>query len=102
LRMAVRAELLLVALAIIPVVVVSRFLGVGLPLLLWQRRKRLSPAVMQAMTWGALRGGIPIALILSLPEGGVRGLMLVLTYSVVLVSMAVQAVLLARVLDEAI
>lgn len=102
LRMAVRIEFLLVALAIIPVVILSRFVGVGLPLIIWQRRKRLSPAVMQAATWGALRGGIPIALILSLPEGGVRDLMLVLTYAVVILSLAVQGILLARVLDEAI
>lgn len=101
LRIAVRIEYLLVALALIPMVLLARFVGTGLPLLVWQRFRRFSPAIKQAMTWGALRGGISVALFLSLPEGSVRDLMLVLTYSVVIVSVVAQGLTLARVLDEA-
>jgi monovalent cation:H+ antiporter, CPA1 family len=101
LRISVHIEYLLVALALIPLVLLARFVGTGLPLLVWQRFRRFSPVIKQVMTWGAMHGGVSVALFLTLPEGPVRNLMLVLTYSVIIVSVVAQGLTLARVLDEA-
>lgn len=101
LRLGVHVEYLLVSLALIPIVVLARFVGVGLPILFWQRRRRFSSAVPQAMTWGAVHGGMSVALILMLPPSQVRDILLVITYSVILISVMVQGLLLARILDEA-
>ncbi len=101
LRISVHIEYLLVALALVPMVLLARFVGTGIPLLVWQRYRRFSPAIKQAMTWGAMHGGVSVALFLTLPDGTVRDLLLVLTYSVVVVSVFAQGLTLARVLDEA-
>ena len=42
------------------------------------------------MTWGGLRGGISIALALSLPPGETRELFLAITYGIVIFSILVQ------------
>ena len=42
------------------------------------------------MTWGGLRGGIPVALALSLPVGHKRELLLMVTYIIVVFSVVVQ------------
>ena len=42
------------------------------------------------LTWGALRGGISIALALSLPAGPIKDLIVAVTYVVVMFSVVVQ------------
>ena len=42
------------------------------------------------LTWGGLRGGISVALALSLPPGATRDILLALTYCVVVFSIIVQ------------
>jgi CPA1 family monovalent cation:H+ antiporter len=49
------------------------------------------------MTWGGLRGGISVALALSLPAGHEREIVLVVTYIVVIFSILVQGLTLKRV-----
>lgn len=46
--------------------------------------------------WGGLRGGISIALALTLPEGSARDLILTMTYGVVVFSILVQGLTLGR------
>ncbi|MBI3563233.1 MAG: cation:proton antiporter [Gammaproteobacteria bacterium] len=101
LRISIRAEYLLIALAVIPMVLLARFAGVGIPLLIWQRYRRFSSAILQTMTWGALHGGMSVSLVLSIPEGPSRDMLLVLTYIVIITSVIVQGLVLARILDEA-
>ncbi len=96
----VRVEYLLAALAIIPVVVFARYVGVGLPILVLQRHRRFHPGMARLLTWGALRGGISAALILTLPQNTTRDVLLVLTYAVVIFSVSVQGLVLNRMLDE--
>jgi CPA1 family monovalent cation:H+ antiporter len=73
----------------IPLVLIARSIAVGPLLALWRRQLpyRLSFAVL---SWGGLRGGISIALALSLPEGPFKGLILAATYMVVMFSVVVQ------------
>jgi len=81
---------LLAAAFIIPVVVSARFISVSIPVLLLRFKREFSPKAIRILTWGGLRGGISVALALSLPAGAERELILSLTYVVVIFSIAVQ------------
>lgn len=82
----------------VPVVLAARAVSVSVPFFALSRlRKRTSPNAVPIMTWGGLRGGISIALALSLPlsmEG--RDTIVGITYVVVIVSLLVQATTLGR------
>jgi CPA1 family monovalent cation:H+ antiporter len=100
LLLAIPSEYLLAALAIIPLVLLARFVSVGLPIVLMGRIRRFSPGVVQVMTWGGLRGGISVALALSLPFGTERDVILAITYAVVIFSIIVQGLTISRMVDE--
>lgn len=85
-----RGEYLLAAVAIIPMILLVRFVSVGLPITLLGRFRNFSPRVIQIMTWGGLRGGISVALALSLPLGSERDIVVAITYVVVVFSIVVQ------------
>ena len=68
----------------------SRFLVVGLPVLCVPAWFRLPPRAGWLLTWSGVRGGISVALALSLPPGPERDTVLTLTYSVVVFSILVQ------------
>jgi CPA1 family monovalent cation:H+ antiporter len=84
------ARLLTAGLVTIPVVLVVRFASVGLGLRLLRRRRTFSPHAVKIMTWGGIRGGISVALALSLPAGPERTVILAVTYTVVAFSILVQ------------
>jgi len=52
------------------------------------------------MTWGGLRGGISVALALSLPLGPHRDVILVMTYIVVVFSIIVQGLSLRKLVKR--
>jgi CPA1 family monovalent cation:H+ antiporter len=83
-------QFLLAGLIAIPIVLFARFLSVGIPISLLKVRREFSPKVTRIMTWGGLRGGISVALALSLPVGRIRDIILVITYAVVVFSILVQ------------
>lgn len=82
----------------IPLVLAARFASVALPMMLMRRFHETAPHSVKIMTWGGLRGGISIALALSLPPSPSRELIIFATYGVVLFSLLVQAPTLPRVL----
>ncbi|MCD6339292.1 MAG: sodium:proton antiporter [Verrucomicrobia bacterium] len=91
------ARLLLVGAAAIPLALGARWASVSLPALLLRRRRPFAPGAVTMMTWGGLRGGISIALALSLPAGSLRDALVSITYMVVVFSILVQGLTIARV-----
>ena len=74
----------------VPVTILSRFVSVGIPLLLLSIRNKFPYRFLATMTWGGLRGGISVALALSIPSGPERDIIITMTYTVVVFSILVQ------------
>jgi CPA1 family monovalent cation:H+ antiporter len=85
------------ALLIIPLVIVARFISVGLPVTILRAKNTYSPHAIKILTWGGLRGGISVALVLSMPPGPYREPLIAATYAVVLFSIIVQGLTVGRV-----
>jgi CPA1 family monovalent cation:H+ antiporter len=85
-----RAERLLASAAMIPAVLLARFVAVGLPMSVLRRFREYSPHAVKILTWAGVRGGISVALALSLPGGPSREAFLPMTYVIVLFSILVQ------------
>jgi CPA1 family monovalent cation:H+ antiporter len=84
----------------VPVVLFARFVSVAIPVTLMKLRRRFTPGVIKILTWAGLRGGISVALALSLPAGSERTIILALTYTVVLFSILVQGLTIGRLFSD--
>ena len=82
--------------AAIAITLAARWLTVGLPVALAPRAFRLPAGAAAVLTWGGLRGGISIALALSIPAGPWRETIIALTYCVVAFSILVQGLTFGR------
>jgi CPA1 family monovalent cation:H+ antiporter len=89
-------RIMLIALATIPIVLAARLLSVGLPLWILTRVHTLGQGSLPILVWGGLRGGISIALALSIPPGPYQELILAATYAVVVFSVLVQGSTIGR------
>lgn len=98
LALSFRGEYLIAALLLIPLVLLSRFISVGIPVSLLRNFRPFTPHAVKVLTWGGLRGGISVALALSLPAGAERDIILAITYVVVVFSILVQGLSIGRLL----
>ncbi len=100
---------LLAGLLAFPVVILARFIAVALPVSLMRRRRVFTPGAIRILTWGGLRGGVSVALALSIPAhlpGGVpvpeREIVLAITYAVVVISIVAQGLTIGPLLRRSL
>ncbi|RPF70875.1 cation:proton antiporter [Aurantiacibacter spongiae] len=90
----------LLALAAVPVTLAARAAAVTVSTKLVPAASPKADGAWTVLWWGGLRGGISIALALSLPAGPVRDLLLAATFGAVLFSVLVQRATLGRVIER--
>ncbi len=95
-------SVLLAMAAVLVITLTARLVSVGGPMILFHRVFGLPRGSWKVLTWGGLRGGISVALALSLPVGAGRETVLALTYAVVVFSILVQGLSIRAVVERAI
>ena len=92
--------IIVLVVVVIPLSVGARFTAIFLPLQVKALNSEVSRGTVPILTWAGIRGGISVALALSLPESPERGLLLLVTYCVVLFSVIVQGLTVERVIKR--
>jgi CPA1 family monovalent cation:H+ antiporter len=94
-------NLLVAAGLAVAVTLLARLLTVGMPVAALQGVMKLPLGSWKVLTWGGLRGGISVALALSLPLGPERNTVVALTYGVVVFSILAQGLSIGHVARRA-
>jgi CPA1 family monovalent cation:H+ antiporter len=84
----------------IPMLLIARYLSLLLPIRIYAKKLDFVPKTNLIMTWGGLRGGISIALALSLTPLMERDLFLVITYIIVVFSIIVQGLTVGKLIKK--
>ena len=94
----------------VPLVLSARYISVFLSYLGFNRYRTYNPWSVKILTWGGLRGGLALAMALSIPSGiwviqdkliDVKEIILVMTYSVVVFSILVQGSTITPMIEKA-
>lgn len=94
----------------VPLVLGARYLSVALAYVGFERYRRYNPWSTRILTWGGLRGGLALAMALSIPSGiwviedkliDVKEIILVMTYSVVVFSILIQGSTITPMIEKA-
>jgi monovalent cation:H+ antiporter, CPA1 family len=85
-----KTSYLILALLSILIVLLSRVIVVFVPNLLFPRFTNITNKEAKLIVWGGLRGGLSIALVLSLPESEAKQILIIATYMCVVFSILVQ------------
>lgn len=103
------AELWWFMLLSVPIVLLGRSVSVYLPYLVFRQVKHYNSFAEKILVWGGLRGGLALAMAMSLPTGvmlvtgshiDLRELLMVMTYAVVVFSILVQGTTIPRLIDK--
>ena len=93
-----RSAVLVPALLAVPICLLGRYVSVGIPFSVMRVRSPLRGGLVPVLTWSGLRGGISVAMALSLPEFSGKAILLASTYAVVVFGVLVQGTTVRRVL----
>lgn len=94
----------------IPICLAARYISLLIPYTVFSRFRTYNPYTLKIMTWGGLRGGLALAMALSIPAQtamigdtgmDVRDVILVLTYAVVMFSILVQGMTIEKMIQKA-
>ncbi|MCF3098842.1 sodium:proton antiporter [Aeromonas australiensis] len=94
----------------VPLCLAARFISVSVPFMVFRRFRSYNRFTIRILTWGALRGGLAMAMALALPSGvmmipehgvDLRQVILVMTYSVVMFSIVVQGMTITPMITAA-
>ncbi len=94
---------LLAAMAAVGLVLLARALSVAAPLAILRFHEKYDTRffnLIKLLTWGGLRGGLPVAMAMSLPQGSEKELIITMTYGVVLVSILLQGLTIGRLFSS--
>lgn len=79
------------------VVLIARFASIWIPTKFMSFRNRFNPQTVKVLVWGGIRGGVSIALAMSIPKGENSDIILSITYFVVVFSIIVQGLTIGKV-----
>ena len=100
----------ILVLGAIPLVLAARFISVALPYVGFRRFRSYNKFSIRILTWGGLRGGLSLAMALSIPAGiklgaagniELRDVVLMMTYAIVLFSIIVQGMTITPMINKA-
>ncbi len=95
-------KVILASILLVPIALAARFISVAIPFAWIGRREGYGPWTTRLLTWAGLRGGIAIGLVLSLPAGPNRDVLLTPTFVIVLFTIAVQGLTVMKVVRRAV
>lgn len=81
----------------IVIVLLARFVSIWGPTKFMSFKTRFSPQTVKVLVWGGIRGGVSIALAMSIPKSEYSSVILSITYCVVVFSIVVQGLTIAKV-----
>ncbi|MFC0309384.1 cation:proton antiporter [Gallibacterium trehalosifermentans] len=97
----------LMMLLAIPICLIARYISLWIPYSVLKRFRTYNPYTLKIMTWGGLRGGLALAMALSLPAKtvfvngtDVKDIILIMTYAVVVFSILVQGVTIEKMIKK--
>ncbi len=82
-------------------ILAARWLSIMMPLTFLRRRLKVNYRSVNILTWAGLRGGISIALALTLPNGPYKHTILAGSYFIVIFSVIVQGLTLGKLINSA-
>ena len=88
----IKIELQIISISIISIIITlfARWVAVSIPVFLLRKKISFVRSAVPILTWGGLRGGLSVALALSLPQEMYREQFVTITYIIVVFSIIVQ------------